>query len=363
MAEIFLAVPHGSAAEFRRLVALKRILPHVAEDAAVRTMFLQEARLCLNLSHPAVCAVHELGDDGGALYLVMEWVHGVTLRQLLGRAITDGGLPVGMAVRIASHVAAALHHVHTATDADGRPLGIIHRDVTPENVMVTFDGHVKLIDFGVAKAASLRMLETQKGVLKGKFAYMSPEQYAGSDLDGRADVFSLGACLYELLCGVSPFARGSEYETVVAIVAAEDQTPVTQLRPQVPAALAAVIDRALARDREARFPTAEAMRLALEDYLRTSAAPVLDTTVAEFVGELFRAEIAAGVQVDVRPLAAEERPLSAVDQQWLAAELEDDEARMTKSAARRRRAMWTLIAVVVTVVFVAYAYVIGTSAP
>ena len=192
MAEVFLARQRGPEG-FDRKVAVKRILPHLAETADFVRMFLSEARLAARLSHPNIVHIYELGQVGGDYFIAMEYVDGVHAGQLIEHARTEPIWPELIA-RIGADAAGALAYAHRLTDADGRPLQLVHRDVSPQNIMVSSDGIVKLVDFGIAKAAS-KAEETRPGVVKGKYAYMSPEQTVGRALDGRSDVFSLGVVL------------------------------------------------------------------------------------------------------------------------------------------------------------------------
>jgi serine/threonine-protein kinase len=300
MAEIFLARETGPRSAHRELV-VKRVLPQATGSKTHVESFVHEATLCMRLRHPGICAIYEFGEEDETFFLAMEYVDGVSLRDLADRAQAQGGLPVPLAVKIIADVAGALHHAHTAVGEDGEPLGIVHRDVTPENIMVSFDGTVKLIDFGVAKART-QTLQTQKGELKGKFAYMSPEQYQGGALDGRADVFSLGVCLYEALLGGTLFARESEFETVAAILFGESPGSVRESRADVPEAIDVIARRAIEKDREARFATAEAMQLALLRYLASEGALVRDADVAALVRELFPERAAEGPKLDRSPI-------------------------------------------------------------
>lgn len=287
MAEIFLArevAPGGGA----RLVVVKRILPQVATDPRFVEMFLHEARLAMGLTHPNICAIHEVGEQDGAHYIAMEWVNGVSITQihkgLFGRG--ERGLPMPVAVHIVAQVAAALQHAHAARGPEGQPLRLVHRDVTPDNIMVSFDGTVKLLDFGVAKAATQKQ-KTQTGLLKGKFAYMAPEQYAGEELDGRADIFSLGACLYEALTGNALFHRSSEFETMGAIVSEEDAPRVSQSLPDIPPRLDSVVARALAKVRQHRYQQAAEFEEDLSRCLMEAGEVVRDRHIAAFVQGLY----------------------------------------------------------------------------
>lgn len=302
MAEIFLARESGPAGASREVV-VKRMLPQtIGKEERMREMFAQEARLLLRLRHPNICAVHEFNEEHGGFFLAMEWVDGVSLRQLVERAREHGGIPVPIVARVGADVAAALHHAHTRTGDDGRALGIVHRDVSPENVMIGFDGVVKLLDFGVARVQTEGTPQlTKAGELKGKLAYISPEQYRGRQLDGRSDVFSLGVTLYEALTGESLYARANEYETVAAIVLGANPTTVRGKRADVPEPLDRTIIAAIAKDKEDRFATAEELETSLLHVLESSQA-VRPADLARYVGELFATEREQGPALDRTPL-------------------------------------------------------------
>ncbi len=286
MAEIFLAREQGPG-RGTRCVVLKRILPHVSNDPRFVEMFLHEAELAMNLTHPNLCAIYEFGERDGEYFIAMEWVQGVSITEMHKALFDrgDSGIPHHLVARIAAEVADALEFAHHAKDGEGRPLKLVHRDVTPDNVMVSFDGKVKLLDFGVAKAESQRQ-KTEAGMLKGKFAYMSPEQYQGQVLDGRADVFSLGACMYEAITGMALFHRASEYETMGAIVGDDPAPRVRKLKPDVPKALDLIVAKALAKSRDERFSSAGALQQALERYLVDQGLVVRPQDVSAFVAEL-----------------------------------------------------------------------------
>jgi serine/threonine-protein kinase len=299
MAEIFLAREHGAGRGMRPVV-IKRILPHVADDPRFVEMFLHEAELAMNLNHPNLCTIYEFGSQDGEYFIAMEWVFGVSITQMHKQLFeqNQAGIESRIVARIACDVADALHYAHQARDAEGRPLKLVHRDVTPDNIMVGFDGKVKLLDFGVAKAASQR-LKTEAGMLKGKFAYMAPEQYQGKELDGRADVFSLGACMYEAVTGLALFHRASEYETMGAIMSDELAPRAKDATPSVPGALDEIIARALIKSRDSRFASAGELQLALDRYLAQSTqtrAP----EVASYVGRLCAELKDNGPSVDTR---------------------------------------------------------------
>jgi serine/threonine protein kinase len=346
------------------IVVVKRILAHASHDQRFRVSLEQEANLLLGLEHPGLCRIIELGSDDGMLFVAMELVHGVDLRKLAQES--GGTLPIEIAARIASDVAAALHHAHHAVDAQGRPMNVIHRDVTPENILIGFDGHVKLLDFGIAKATTHAQM-TQQGELKGKFPYMPPEQYEGRPLDGRADVFALGACLYEALTGVSLFDRPSEFETVAAIISLEPAPPVRATRDDVPVALEAIVARALAKKRQERFISARELRDALETFLEGRESSVSPEELGEYTRALFPQESFAGPKLDRAPLRRTvredeaTRPRDITSRVTLSEELDEAERAIGRSATQRKVA---IIVVVVLLVLGALAMLSkGLSAP
>ncbi|AKF04979.1 serine/threonine protein kinase [Sandaracinus amylolyticus] len=268
MAEIYLA-KRGGVAGFERAVVIKRMLPHLAHEPELRTTLLDEARLMSRLRHPNIVSVQEFSRDSRDFYLVMEYLRGESLsgirRELLGR---NERLDPALATLIISEMCAGLHAAHEVCDESGKPLHVVHRDVSPQNLFITFDGEVKLLDFGIACFED-RSAHTKTGMTKGKFAYMSPEQFAGEKLDRRADVFAAGAMLHELLTGKRLFARESEAQVLKAVL--HDPIPLpSQVADDdvlIPDALDEICMKALARDREERFPSAEAMRDALRELM------------------------------------------------------------------------------------------------
>lgn len=298
MAEIFLARESGPHTVGRHVV-LKRILPHVADDERMVDMFIHEARVCMNLQHPHICPIYEFGEDDGTFFLAMEWVRGVSLRELLDRLRRP--LPVPFVIKVFADVAGALHHAHTCTDAAGTPLSIVHRDVNPENLMIGFDGVTKLLDFGVAAAATKRKHRTEAGNLKGKFAYISPEQYHGKELDGRSDVFSLGVSLYEALTGESLYERASEYETVAAIVLDPEVPSLRDAAPALPQELDDIVQTALAKDRDERYRSADEMQAALLSFARRQGHYVRHADVAAVLRELVPDRVHAEPELDRHP--------------------------------------------------------------
>jgi serine/threonine-protein kinase len=283
MAEVFLAremASHGAA----RHVAVKRILPQIADDATFVEMFLDEARLAMRLTHPNICHIYDIGELEETYFIAMEWVNGVAFGKLITKGREQGGMPINIAVKIIAHVADALNYAHQARDGVGRPLNIVHRDVSPQNIMVRYDGVVKLLDFGIAKAAT-QTSQTEAGIVKGKFSYMSPEQCLGKPLDARSDIFAIGACLYEGLTGKPAFRRGSDLDTMRAIV--HEPIPSARLvRTDVPPRLDAILRKALAKDPVQRFQTAGELYVALERFLAEEGAFVHAMHIASAIETL-----------------------------------------------------------------------------
>jgi serine/threonine-protein kinase len=299
MAEIFLA--RETNANASRHLVVKRILPHVADDEGFVTMFLDEARLAMRLQHPNICPVYEFGEAGGTWFIAMEWVDGVPLGKLIRKARAMGGVPIPLVVRVLAQTAEALHYAHRARDENGAPLGIVHRDVSPQNIMVAYNGSVKLLDFGVAKAAS-HETRTQVGVVKGKLAYMAPEQCRGDAIDARADVFALGVCLYESLVGRPLYQRQTDFETLKAVL--EDPVPSARaLRPEVPPDLDAIVQRALAKTPEARWQSAGELQEALEQWLSDHRERMNAARTAEYLESLYAEEIASGPKLHMGSVA------------------------------------------------------------
>lgn len=301
MAEIFLAFQR-SARGLERLVVIKKILPHLAVQQAFVDMFVQEARIVARLSHPNVVQIHDLAEEGEEVFIVMEYVPGSTLRQLMDAAdMTDQDIPVGVALHMLGQACRGAHAAHELRDGHGKLLGLVHRDVSPHNLMVTPEGHVKLLDFGIAKETE-GVEHTATGTLKGKYCYMSPEQCNHQALDRRSDVFALAICAWELLTRQRLFKRESELASMQAIVQ-EDATSVAAIRPDVPAPVAEALARALVRDRELRTPTAEVFRLELQDAAERSGLVLSDDTTAAFIRQTLgamhtqrRAEVDAAVE-------------------------------------------------------------------
>ena len=274
MAEIFLARANGLAG-FERYVVLKRIRPERDDDPRWVTMFLDEARLAAQLQHPNVAQVFDLGQIGDSFFYTMEFVHGEDVLDLLSRTSALGQrMPLPISLGIAAGALTGLGYAHERVGIDGRPLNIVHRDISPANLMVSFDGVVKVLDFGVAKARN-RDTKTEAGTIMGKVAYLSPEQCQTNQIDHRSDLFSLGIVLYEMITHVRPFKRGTDYETLSAIVRF-DPPPPSAINPALPPAIDELVMRALAKDPRQRYANAHDMLEAIEavaDVAQASLAP------------------------------------------------------------------------------------------
>jgi serine/threonine protein kinase len=289
MAEIFLGRRDGMSG-FEKLVVLKRILPHFAHNHDFVRMFLNEARIAATLHHPNVVQVHNIGEEAGQYFFAMEFLHGEDLSRVLSRA-TASGRPVSLdsVLTILIGVCAGLHYAHERRAADGRPLGIVHRDVSPHNVFVTYEGGVKLLDFGIAKATT-SIGKTRTGVLKGKVAYMSPEQAYSQPVDRRSDVFCIGILLWELTTGRRLYRRRSELETLKALVDEDAPAPSTIVWGY-PTELERILMKCLCRDPGGRWATCEELGLALEAFARSQAVQVSPQIAARMMHGLFDAEI------------------------------------------------------------------------
>jgi serine/threonine protein kinase len=286
MGEIFLARLEG-AGGFEKLYVIKRILPHLADDQRFRAMLIAEARVAANMSHANVCHVYELDESDGHLYIVMEYLEGLTLLAVLKKyAAEDRQLELGFVGGVVQQVAAGLHYAHELRDRDGELMGIVHRDVTPSNIFLTETGVAKVHDFGVAKAKD--STNTESGTVKGKFAYMAPEQLQGVVVDRRADVFAFGVVIAEMLTGRRLFQRKTDYLTFRAVM--EQPLPnLQQVRPDLPEALIAVVTRALARNPEERYPSVRALELAVLDVIKRPWSP---TEIGELIRRDFQDELA-----------------------------------------------------------------------
>jgi serine/threonine-protein kinase len=275
---------------FKKIVAIKAIMPALAADAEFERMFLDEARIAAAIHHPNVCEILDLGEVGNVLFLAMEWIDGVSLVELL-KARPRMPLPDEIALRIMADACAGIHAAHELRDERGMPLSVVHRDVSPHNVLITTDGMIKVADFGVAKAMGVEHATTIAGQLKGKVAYMSPEQAVGdTNVDRRSDIFSLGAVLYEAVTGQRAWAGANDVARLQNLLAG-NIIPPRQIRADLPSDLEAILGRALATEPNHRFQTAEQMRLAIEQFLVSRKQIVTATDIAATVRELCGREL------------------------------------------------------------------------
>jgi len=272
---------------FQKIVAVKTMLSKLSEDAQFEQMFLDEASLASQIRHPNVVEISDLGEQDGVLYLAMEWIDGVPLNQVMKTAKAAGGVPLPIAVRIVMNACAGLHAAHELRDTKGQLIGLVHRDVSPQNILVTYDGVSKVVDFGVAKATAIGGGATRAGQLKGKVSYMAPEQVRGEAIDRRVDVFAMGIVLYALTTGKHPFRRESEAATMYTIASDEVVVSPRKFLPDYPPSLDAVLLKALAKDANARYPTASAFQRALDQCLPPSERVNTDEDVGTFMRKVF----------------------------------------------------------------------------
>ena len=292
MAETFRAQLKGEAG-VTKLVVIKKVLPTFSQDQEFVAAFINEARLSATLSHGNIAQVFDFGRVDGDYFIAMELVDGRSLHQMLNRAAAKGfeKLPVSIACFLAIEVLKGLQYAHTRVGEDGTPLNLVHRDVSPENVLISFEGQTKVVDFGVAKAAMRGRAETEPGLVKGKFQFFSPEQAVADPLDGRSDVFAVGILLYRMLCGVLPF-EGQMHNVMRAIVAGTYRPPLV-VNPHLPQPLATVLAKAMAIDRTQRYATALEMQEALAAFLYGQEPTFSSETVKEWMTWLFAPELEA----------------------------------------------------------------------
>jgi serine/threonine-protein kinase len=286
MAELFLAIQRSHAG-FEKLIVIKRILPAMNQDRAFIEMLLHEARVAATLSHPNIVQVFDVDEVDGTYFIAMEHVHGEDIRAIVRQMRKVGAVefPLEHALSIVIGLCAGLAYAHEKRKLDGKPLNIVHRDISPQNVVVTFSGDVKVVDFGIAKS-DVKLNETRSGRLKGKVPYMSPEQARGEAVDWRSDIFSAGIILFELTTGKRLFKGQGDYETLKLICDREYPRP-TQIREGYPAELEHIVMKALEKDREQRYQSAREMQQALEDFARRERIPVSTIALNHFMGHLF----------------------------------------------------------------------------
>ncbi|HEY0192286.1 MAG TPA: serine/threonine-protein kinase, partial [Kofleriaceae bacterium] len=330
MAEIFLARTRGPSG-FEKLVVLKKILPKYAGRQRYVQLFLDEARLAASLDHPNIVHVYDIGMVDGSYFFTMEYLHGQDVRTMLHRAWrTSSRFPIENAVQVARNVAAALHFAHEKQRDDGSLLGIVHRDVSPSNIIVTYDGATKLLDFGVAKTTT-SSVKTRTGTLKGKVAYMSPEQARGGTLDRRSDIFSLGIVLWEMVTTQRLYRMDNDLATLQAIITQPAKSP-RSLRPDCPPELERIVLRALAREPAERYQTAEQLVSDLDELAREHKLKQTPSVLAQTLAQLFAPEVAAwrearaaGVPLADHLHTSAEADAPASESEFIAADEDDDD--------------------------------------
>jgi eukaryotic-like serine/threonine-protein kinase len=288
MGQVWTARPTGPG--FARTVALKLVRSEMSGDENYARMFIDEATVASSIHHPNVCETYELGKHGDRLFMAMEWVAGDSLAGLLRKGDTLLSLDLRIAARIIADACAGLHAAHETVGADGTPLGVVHRDISPPNILISMQGQAKVSDFGIAKARHQLHERTKTGEVKGKFAYIPPEQISGSPVDRRADIYAMGCVLYVATLGSRPFGNGAD--SLRKILSNEYKRPRT-LRPDYPVELETIITTALSPDPAARFATAEDMQMALEEWLVSTGKLVTASDVAKCVKERISPEVRA----------------------------------------------------------------------
>jgi serine/threonine protein kinase len=284
MADVLLGRTEGIEG-FERHVVLKRIKPEHAKDSRFIRMFLDEARVAANLHHQHIVQVHDIGETAGEYFIAMEYLHGEDVRTMLSTASKmRQHVPLGCAMAIVSAAAAGLHYAHERRGPDKRALGIVHRDISPSNILVGYDGSIKVVDFGIAKASARQ--ETRSSSLKGKISYMSPEQCKGVEVDRRSDVYSLGVVLYELATTTRLFKGESDYLVMDQIVNGRVTLPQVR-RPELPNELSAIIMRAIAPDPERRYFTADELRVALDQFAAKASLTTSTSAISTYMRKMF----------------------------------------------------------------------------
>ena len=285
MAEVYKAKQTG-ADNFERPVAIKRILPHIARDPNFIAMFQAEAKLAVQLQHGNICQIYQLGRHEDSFYIALEYVDGRDIGAVLDLHQKQGrGVPLPQACYIISRACEGLDYAHNKKSSDGKPLNLIHRDISPPNILISFEGEVKLIDFGLAKAVG-SSIQTQAGIIKGKLAYMSPEQVRGAQLDHRSDVFALGIVFFELLTARRLFRRDSDLDTFDAVRQCKIPRP-TEFNPAIPPALEQLMLKALARDLDQRYASASAFNEALREFVMSHRMTFRGEQLGTWMRKLF----------------------------------------------------------------------------
>jgi len=293
MAEMWKAKQRGPEG-FEKIVAIKRILPHLVENEDFITMFIDEGKVAAQLTHPNIAQIYELGEEDGSYYIAMEYIAGKDLREVMrtGRRVNNP-FRIELGVQIASKLLAGLHYAHRKKGFNNEDLNIVHRDVSPANILISYEGEVKLVDFGIAKAAAKNSV-TQIGALKGKILYMSPEQASGQPVDRRSDIFSVGVLLYEMITGKRPFLADNEM-AILQKVREWDPTPPSSVNARISTTLDRIILRAVAKNPSDRYQTAEEFRSDLDSYLNAHKPPQKILDLGLYMRTLFRNDIAREV--------------------------------------------------------------------
>ncbi len=291
MAEVFLAKQVGVEG-FEKFAVIKRIRPQFSQDASFVEMFLNEAKLAARLSHSNIVQIYELGAIEDSYFIAMEYIAGRDMSAVIPKAREAGiDFPFEYALRVASNVCEGLYYAHNLTDANWQPLHIVHRDISPENIRIGWNGVVKILDFGIAKAAT-QLNETRAGEVKGKLGYMSPEQVLGKPLDNRSDIFSLGVVLYEWITGIRLFAGDNELSIMKNIVDGHIYPP-SYFKDDLPEAVENIVMKALEKDREKRYQSAFEMQLDIENFLASHVFTPSNIHLSNFINQLFKEEIEA----------------------------------------------------------------------
>jgi serine/threonine protein kinase len=291
MAAVYLAKAQGIGG-FEKFLAIKKIYPQLSRSEDFVQMFISEARIAVELTHPNISHIYDLGEVDGDYFIAMEYIHGKDCYRLIKRCQARGRrIPIGLVCHIVLQVLEGLEYAHRKKDLAGTPMRIVHRDVSPRNVLLSYEGGVKLIDFGIAKAATLGE-HTRVGTIKGKVNYMSPEQARGEELDARSDLFSAGLFMYELIHQVKLFAGGSEIKTLDLI--RECKVPsIREQNPNLPDEIERILMKSLAKEREHRYASAQEFARDLQQFMARNDIVVGSSLLSEFVRDAFSAEVSA----------------------------------------------------------------------
>jgi eukaryotic-like serine/threonine-protein kinase len=323
MAEVFLARQEGLEG-FEKTICIKRIRPHLSSQPSFVQMFLNEAKLAAHLNHPNIVQIYDLGRVNDSYFIAMEYISGRDMSRIIPKA-EKAGIPFPMiyALRIASNVCEGLYFAHTKTDAYGNELNIVHRDVTPENILVSFSGTVKIVDFGIAKANTQLHEQTRAGEIKGKLSYMSPEQCMGHHLDARSDIFAFGSVLYEWITGYKLFTGENEMAILKSIIDGKIYPP-SYFKEDVPEAVERILMKALEKDKTKRYQSAWEMQFDIDTYLASSEFTPSNIHLSNFLKQIFGDELEREKELLVKHKEESDRnprPPAAAEEEVL--ELED----------------------------------------